>query len=242
VLPLQLTDPRDDLFRRPLFWLGFAVPAVLQSLLALHEWWPAVPAFQLKAFDVKPLLFTSPPWSAMPDLSIGFYPIAVGIAYFVPSSVSFSCWFFWLVTKLSSAAGAIYGLDTGNTAAARQPRFGRAGCGGPDRVAAGGGRLDHVRGNGAMGNAAGAPREGWSGGPDGIAPEGGAAGAPVDGLACGGLRGAMRRDDDDGGDSLRAGPRHGRGLRRLRAQRGDLAGAGGGGRPRTRAMTRHSVP
>jgi uncharacterized protein DUF6785/uncharacterized protein DUF6784 len=121
VLPLQLTDPRDDLFHRPLFWLGFAVPAVLQSLLALHDWWPAIPAFQLKAFDVKPLLVTSPPWSAMPDLYVGFYPMAIGIAYFVPSSVSFSCWFFWLVTKLSSAVGAMYGLDTGSTAAARFP-------------------------------------------------------------------------------------------------------------------------
>jgi hypothetical protein len=121
VLPLQLTDERDDLFRRPLFWLGFGVPAVLQSLLALNEWWPAVPAFQLKAWDVKPLLFSSPPWSALPDLYIGFYPMAVGIAYFVPSSVSFSCWFFWLVTKFSSVAGAMYGLETGGSAAARFP-------------------------------------------------------------------------------------------------------------------------
>jgi uncharacterized protein DUF6785/uncharacterized protein DUF6784 len=121
VLPLQLTDERDDLFRRPLFWLGFAVPAALQSLLALNEWWPAVPAFQLKAWDVKPLLFSSPPWSALPDLYIGFYPMAVGIAYFVPSSVSFSCWFFWLVTKFSSVAGAMYGLETGGSAAARFP-------------------------------------------------------------------------------------------------------------------------
>jgi hypothetical protein len=121
VLPLQLTDPRDDLFRRPLFWAGFAVPAVLQSLLALNEWWPAIPALQLKAWDVKPLLFTSPPWNALPDLDIGFYPMAIGIAYFVPSSVSFSCWFFWLVTKFSSAAGAMYGFEAGGSAAARFP-------------------------------------------------------------------------------------------------------------------------
>src|SRR5207247_143241 len=121
VLPLQLVDPRDDLFRRPLFWLGFAIPAVLQSLLAVNEWVPAVPAFQLKAFDVKPLLFTSPPWSSLPDLYVGFYPMAVGIAYFVPSSVSFSCWFFWLVTKFSTVPAAMYGLETGGTAAARFP-------------------------------------------------------------------------------------------------------------------------
>jgi hypothetical protein len=121
VLPLQLTDPRDDLFRRRLFWLGFAVPAVLQSLLAVHEWAPAVPAFQLKAWDVRPLLFPTPPWDALPDLYVGFYPMAVGIAYFVPSSVSFSCWFFWLVTKFSTVPGVLAGLATGGAGAARFP-------------------------------------------------------------------------------------------------------------------------
>jgi hypothetical protein len=121
VLPLQLTDPRDDLLRRPLFWLGFAIPAVLQSLLAIHDWAPAVPAFQLKAWDAKPLWFTAPPWDALPDMLVGFYPMAVGIAYFVPSSVSFSCWFFWLVTKFSSVPGVMLGLGTGGMGAARFP-------------------------------------------------------------------------------------------------------------------------
>ena len=31
---------------------------------------------------MKPVLFTSPPWSALPDLYVGFYPMAIGIAYF----------------------------------------------------------------------------------------------------------------------------------------------------------------
>ncbi len=113
VLPLQLTDPHDDLFRRGLFWAGFAVPAVLQSLLALHEWYPVVPAFQLKALDVRPLIFPAPPWDAIPNLQIGFQPIAIGLAYFVPGGVSFSCWFFWLVTKFSHVAGALVGWGAG---------------------------------------------------------------------------------------------------------------------------------
>jgi len=121
VLPLQLTDPKDDLFRRPLFWLGFVIPVVLQSLLVLHDWYPSIPAFQLKVFDVKALLFTSPPWNAIPNFGIGFYPMAIGLAYFVPSSISFSCWFFWLATRLSYVAGAIVGLDPAGTGAARFP-------------------------------------------------------------------------------------------------------------------------
>lgn len=117
LLPLQLTDPEDDLFRRALFWVGFGVPVVLQSLLALHEWYPSVPAFPLKAFDIRALIFPSPPWDAIPNLQIGFQPIAIGLAYFVPSSISFSCWFFWLVTKLSHVAGATVGWGMGGAGA-----------------------------------------------------------------------------------------------------------------------------
>jgi len=121
VLPLQLTDPQDDLLRRPLFWLGFAIPAVLQSLLALRDWYPAIPAVQLKASYIKLPIFQSPPWDAFPAFPLGFYPMAIGLAYFVPSSISFSCWFFWLVTRLLYVAGAALGLEVGDTAAARFP-------------------------------------------------------------------------------------------------------------------------
>lgn len=113
LLPLQLTDPTDDLFRRKLHWIGFAIPVLFQSLLALHEWYPAVPAFQLKALDIAPQIFPSPPWNAIPNFQIGFYPMAFGLAYFVPSQISFSCWFFLLLSKFSFAAGAMAGLGAG---------------------------------------------------------------------------------------------------------------------------------
>lgn len=121
VLPLQLTDPQDDLLRRPVFWAGFGIPLVLQSLLVLHDWFPSVQCFQLKAFDVRPLLFPSAPWNALPDLYIGFYPMAIGLAFFVPSAVSFSCLFFWVTTRLSYVGGAMAGIESAGTGAARFP-------------------------------------------------------------------------------------------------------------------------
>lgn len=113
-LPLEMMDAQDNIFRRPLFWLGCAVPAILESLIALHEWYPSIPAFQLKQLDIKPLLFTTPPWNAIPDFYISFYPLVIGLAYFVPSSVSFSCWFFSLLTRLSCVLGGMMGFETGN--------------------------------------------------------------------------------------------------------------------------------
>lgn len=114
MLPIEIDDASGNLFAHPLFWMGFAVPAVLESLLALHEWYPFIPAFQLKQFDIKPLLFTSPPLNALPNFSVSFYPLVIGLAYFVPGSVSFSCWFFSLLTRFSCVVGGAFGLQTGD--------------------------------------------------------------------------------------------------------------------------------
>jgi len=115
MLPLQMADPRQDIFRRPLFWLGFGIPAVLQSLLAINHLVPAVPAFQMKGYNIIPLIFQSPPWNAIPDFYVGFYPMAVGLAYFVPSSVSFSCWFLTVAAKLSYVVSAFFGVEAVST-------------------------------------------------------------------------------------------------------------------------------
>lgn len=123
MLPLQLADPKDDFFRKPVFWFGFAIPAILQSLLAIHEWVPAVPAMQLKAFNIAPMIFASPPWNAIPDLNVGFYPMAVGLAFFVPSNVSFSCWFFAILVRLFCVVCAMMGIEPARTKASRFPYY-----------------------------------------------------------------------------------------------------------------------
>ena len=123
MLPLQLTDKKNDIFRRPVFWMGFAIPAILQSLLAIHDWVPAVPAIQLKAFNLAPMIFSSPPWNAIRDLNIGFYPMAVGLAYLVPSNISLSCWFFALLARFSCVVCAMFGLDPTKTQASRFPYY-----------------------------------------------------------------------------------------------------------------------
>jgi len=123
MLPLQLADKRNDIFRRPVFWMGFAIPAILQSLLAIHDWVPAVPAIQLKAVNLAPMIFSAPPWNAIRDLNVGFYPMAVGLAYFVPSNVSFSCWFFAILVRLSCVVCAMFGMDPTRTQAMRFPYY-----------------------------------------------------------------------------------------------------------------------
>jgi|LSQX01.3.fsa_nt_gb hypothetical protein len=118
-MPLEIMNPKEDIFKKPLFWLGFALPVILQSLLVFHNWFPAVPAIQLKSFDIRPLIFTSPPWNAIPNLQVGFYPMGIGLAYFVPSDVCLSCWVMPVLMKLSYVVAAIFGMEGAGTATSR---------------------------------------------------------------------------------------------------------------------------
>jgi len=121
MMPLQVMNPKEDIFRKPLFWIGFAVPVILQSLLVLHDWYPAVPAVQLKAYYLQ--MFTAPPWNAMPSIGIGFYPMAVGLAYFVPGDISLSCWAWAVAMRLIYVVAAVFGVEANDSGAGAASRF-----------------------------------------------------------------------------------------------------------------------
>jgi hypothetical protein len=120
-LPLELSESKFALLRQPLFWAGVAVPVALQSLLVLHEWYPSIPAIQLKVADYREQLFPSPPWNSIPSFGLSFYPMAAGLAYLMPSSVSFSCLVFWVLIRLAYPLGTFFGLEAAGQGAARFP-------------------------------------------------------------------------------------------------------------------------
>jgi hypothetical protein len=120
-LPLEMTGAAHGPFRQPLFLLGAAIPIVLQSLLVLHDWYPAVPAMQLKVFDIRDALFTSSPWNSIPNLGISFYPMAIGLGYFMPSSISLSCLVFWVLIRLAYPIGSMAGIEAAGAGATRFP-------------------------------------------------------------------------------------------------------------------------
>ena len=127
MMPLQVMNPKENTFRKPLFWIGFGLPVIAQSLLVLHDWFPAVPAMQMKASYVQ--LFNTPPWSAMPAIGVGLYPMAIGLAYFVPGDLSLSCWVFAVAMRLVYVVAAIFGVEAAGTATSRFPFKEEQACG-----------------------------------------------------------------------------------------------------------------
>jgi hypothetical protein len=109
-LPLEMTRPEAGrtFFSNRFLWLGFSIPAFVETLNCLNYWYPSFPYIQIRLFDLGQFI-TTPPWNGIGWFPISFYFFALGIAYFLPLDLAFSAWFFYLFRKaqdiFSVAAG-----------------------------------------------------------------------------------------------------------------------------------------
>jgi len=108
-LPLEMSSTR--FFASKLMWIGLGITVFIELLAGLHYLYPVIPALGIK-WDVGQHL-TSKPWNAMSPLYMYIYGFAVGLAYFMPLSLSFSLWFFYLFWKFQLVFFSIMGWPTG---------------------------------------------------------------------------------------------------------------------------------
>lgn len=107
-LPLEMTTDRWPVFRSRLMWLGFAIPLVLETLLALKFYFPVVPALEMK-HTPHPEWFPNRPWTVFRHIWWGWTPFIVGLAYLAPTEIQFSCWFFVLFNLMLRVIGVTLG-------------------------------------------------------------------------------------------------------------------------------------
>lgn len=112
-LPLAMTEesPKTDFFTNRLMWAGFLLAAAVDTVNGMHMLYPSLPYLEMvKQYNIGQFI-TARPWSAMGGTNISIYPFAIGLAFFVPLDLSFSCWFFFVARKLFQVFGAVTGLD-----------------------------------------------------------------------------------------------------------------------------------
>ena len=106
-LPLAMTSEPTKFFKNKLMWLGFGIVAVIDTWNGFAFLYPTIPLFEMKTVNVGQ--FSSRPWNAMGPINISFYPFIIGLMYFTPIDLSFSCWFFYIMRRMQnvfvSAAG-----------------------------------------------------------------------------------------------------------------------------------------
>ena len=101
VLPLELTRGQETarFFRNRLMWVGFGIALGIDLLNGLHAFYPGVPWIEyVKQYDLHQHL-RGAPWDFLGRFTISLYPFAIGLAFFLPTDLSFSCWFFYLFAK-----------------------------------------------------------------------------------------------------------------------------------------------
>ncbi|MCZ6676609.1 MAG: hypothetical protein O7E52_05095 [Candidatus Poribacteria bacterium] len=110
-LPLQMTATgHGGFFRNKIMWLGFGIAGGLAILNGFHFIFPIVPELRTRIRSFR--IFTEKPWDAMGNIPISLYPFAIGLGFFIPLDLSFSCWFFFWFWRLMRVGGAAMGLQS----------------------------------------------------------------------------------------------------------------------------------
>jgi hypothetical protein len=107
-LPIEMAVSSGSFFRNKLLWLGFAVSGSITLLNGLHLLRPSVPMIPSKFHEVGHY-FTSKPWNAVGRTLVDFHPFIIGLTFFIPLDLSFSCWFFYLLSKAEKVFASAIG-------------------------------------------------------------------------------------------------------------------------------------
>lgn len=100
-LPLELTRPRSDLWHSSLFWIGCSAAFAIDILNGLHFLYPRIPHIlgEMSASYDLGTYIRSMPWRAIGWTPLRVFPFGVGLAFFIPVDLAFSCWFFYVLNK-----------------------------------------------------------------------------------------------------------------------------------------------
>jgi len=109
-LPLEMTKEPKAFFKNRLLWIGFAIAGGIDLINGLNFLFPSVPYIPVRIHQIGHL-FKEKPWDAVGSWThVSFYPFIIGMAFFMPIDLSFSCWFFYVFGKLQAVFASAIGL------------------------------------------------------------------------------------------------------------------------------------
>ncbi|HGE70838.1 TPA: hypothetical protein ENX78_08395 [Candidatus Poribacteria bacterium] len=109
-LPLEMTTDPKAFFKSGLLWTGFAIAGGIDLINGLNFLYPSVPYIPVRIIQIGHY-FRESPWDAIGSWThISFYPFIIGMAFFMPIDLSFSCWFFYVFGKAQAVFAKAVGL------------------------------------------------------------------------------------------------------------------------------------
>ncbi len=105
---LELLQPKQPVFRNPLFWTAFGIAAIHDCWFGLAALFPTIPIPYTRMLQLETFI-TSPPWNSIGWTPMAFFPWLLGIGVLLPTDLLFSLWFFFWCWKLEPVIAAQYG-------------------------------------------------------------------------------------------------------------------------------------
>ena len=109
-LPMLLTTETQSLLKNRLFWFAFGIAALIDLMNGLNVLYPLLPKIPIVQIVNIQSFFPERPWSDMGITWVSFYPFAIGLCFFMPLDLAFSCWFFFWFWKFQRVAASHIGV------------------------------------------------------------------------------------------------------------------------------------
>jgi hypothetical protein len=110
-IPLILSTGLKKLLTNRLFWIGFGIAFAIDVVNGLNFHFPSVPEIPIiRAFELGEYCIERP-WNAIANVGINLYPFVIGLAFFLPTDLAFSCWFFFIMYQMQRVITASLGIE-----------------------------------------------------------------------------------------------------------------------------------
>lgn len=109
-IPLVISSDLSGLLKSRVFWIGFGITALIDINNGFSTLFPSIPEIPIvRAFEFREY-FVERPWNSIAWITINLYPFVIGLSYFLPTDLAFSCWFFYIFFKLQIVLTAAIGI------------------------------------------------------------------------------------------------------------------------------------
>ncbi|MCL5269190.1 MAG: hypothetical protein M1457_01205 [bacterium] len=109
-IPMMIATGLSDLLRNKLFWIAFGITTFIDIVDGFNFLYPSIPRIPIvEAFRFSEY-FVERPWNAIAATTINLYPFVIGLTFFIPTDLAFSCWFFFIMFKLQLVITSAIGI------------------------------------------------------------------------------------------------------------------------------------
>ncbi|MCP4643796.1 MAG: hypothetical protein GY851_25345, partial [bacterium] len=109
-VPIAIATEPTTLLKSRAFWIAFGIAAFIDMVNGLNVLYPMLPRIPIVHIVNIQEFFPERPWFDMGATWVSFYPFAIGMCFFMPLDLAFSCWFFFFFWKFQRVAASHIGV------------------------------------------------------------------------------------------------------------------------------------